>query len=368
MQQASEVLEEMEIVPPEEPTAVELRRPAAPMTIEEIAALKGGAQEVIEARIGVLVTLRKAALKVTHPEDWLLFQDKEGRVVGYLQDAGCDRVRDLYGIEIFDVGDPEKIEGENTGEFFFTIIGSGRCKLTNQTVEKVIGGRGSNEDFVKDKTGMQKQLDVMKAARANLDGNLTRELAGLKSVPQAELVSAWEGTHKKIENCRHGRGFGSQAERQGALEHVEAPECPDHKKKMNFVKGGIARGSGKAYPAFWSCPDRSCKKHNIADSKWREELASRSKTEEAAPEVEDLKTKQNLIDALDKIQQDPIADQLIFEHGKTLKVFIGEMNLHKIKKAELEEVVLRSKEALAKHKKENPPAEGEGVTSKDIKF
>ena len=70
--------------------ALTLRRPDIPVTLSELAALKGEALEVVNARVQVLETLRKAAIRMTSPEDWLLFKspdDQGGQIVGYLQDA-----------------------------------------------------------------------------------------------------------------------------------------------------------------------------------------------------------------------------------------------------------------------------------------
>jgi hypothetical protein len=252
---------EPEIVEEETPTAIERRGPTTPTTLAELAALKGEALEIVEARVQVLQTLRKAAIRATSPEDWLLFKAPDhsgGQVVGYLQDSGADRVRDLYGIEIFNVSMPEKVAGGNPGEFHYIISAAGRCKLTGQVVENMEGGRSSTDDFCAGKNGVQLDLDVRKAARANLDGSITRELAGLKSVPQEELDIAWNGTNKKIENCRRGRGFGGKAERQGArvdqgAPNIEPPTCELCDGKMDFVPAGKTN-SGKPYEAFWSCP------------------------------------------------------------------------------------------------------------------
>lgn len=236
-----------------------MRTPAAPVTLAEIAALGQGAKEIIEARIQVLETLRRAAIRATNPEDWLLFRSPDGLVIGFLQDCGCDRVRDLYGIEIFDVSHPERIEKPNAGDFAYIITGSGRCSLTRQIVESIEGGRFSTDDFCRGKTGIELELSVRKAARANLDGNVTRELAGMKSVPLGELKSAWEGTHKKHTNCRLGRGFGSSASRQGAdveetpgVKSSEAPKCPTCGGPTKFKPAGTTK-AGKPFGAFWSC-------------------------------------------------------------------------------------------------------------------
>lgn len=242
-----------------------VRHPGVPTSIDQLAALKGEAVEIINARATVLSTLRLAAIRATSPEDWLLFKapdEQGGQVVSYLQDAGCDRIRDLFGIEIYDISRPEKVVGQEPGTFHYLISGSGRCKITRQVVEAMEGGRSSTDDFCKDKTGVDLELAVRKAARANLDGNITRELAGMKSVPLKELETAWNGTNKLIANCRLGRGFGSSRERLGGSNagapEVEPPKCG--------VCGAVAkyRPANDKGPAFYGCPNYQ--KH--ADRKW----------------------------------------------------------------------------------------------------
>jgi hypothetical protein len=236
--------------------ALTLRRPDIPVTLSELAALKGEALEVVNARVQVLETLRKAAIRMTSPEDWLLFKspdDQGGQIVGYLQDAGADRVRDLYGIEIYGVSRPEKVAGGDPQTFHYLITGSGRCKLTRQVVEEMEGGRSSTDDFCKGKTGADLELAVRKAARANLDGGITRELAGMKSVPLADLQEAWTGTKKRIEQCRQGRGFGTRDERVGGRSEkapdVDPPVCPHCGSK------GVYRPAKNNRSAFYGCPN-----------------------------------------------------------------------------------------------------------------
>ena len=232
-----------------------MEHPSREVSLSELAARQGEGLAIIEARAKILETLRKAAIRATSPEDWLLFKDRKGAVIGYLQDCGCDRVRDLYGIEIQDVGRPEKVSGEDGQSFTYLIEGGGYCGITHQTVQSIEGGRSSNDDFVRDKHGVELELAVRKAARANLDGNITRELAGLKSVPLQELQEAWKDSNKDPSNCRLGRGFGSGAERQGAdmqtgagVAQSEAPKCPTCGGAMKFIQAK----EGK-YEAFWSC-------------------------------------------------------------------------------------------------------------------
>jgi hypothetical protein len=251
----------------EEPSRTELalRRPDVPVTLGELAARKGEALEIIEARVQILTTLRKAAIRATSPPDWLLFKapdEQGGQVVGYLQDCGADRVRDLWGIEVFGVSEPLKVTAMDPTIFHYLVRGSGRCKLTNQVLEEVEGGRSSTDDFCRDKKGLDLELAVRKAARANLDGNITRELAGMKSVPLDDIKAAWEGTPKRIEDCRRGRGFGTHNERLGARNEkapdVDPPVCPHCGTK------GAYRPAKGTRDAFYGCPNYS--KH--ADKKW----------------------------------------------------------------------------------------------------
>jgi hypothetical protein len=251
--------------PPAPPTGLEMRRPDIPVTLSELAAHKGEALAIVEARVMILETLRKAAIRATSPEDWVLFKspdDQGGQIIGYLQDAGADRVRDIYGIEIFEVSAPEKVTSNDPKVFHYIIRGSGRCKVTRQILESVEGGRSSTDDFCRGKTGVELELAVRKAARANLDGNITRELAGLKSVPLDEIKLAWVGQPKPIERCRRGRGFGSRDERLGATREGE-PDVPPPTCAVCGTVGKFRPGKN-GRPDFYGCPNYE--KH--PDRKW----------------------------------------------------------------------------------------------------
>jgi hypothetical protein len=270
---------------PTPPTALELRRPDVPADLNELAAQKDQALDIIDARAKVLATLRKAAIGATSPEDWLLFRspvEQGGQVTAYLQDCGADRVRDLYGIEIFNVSRPERLATNDPNVFHYLIRGDGRCKLTRQTVVDIEGGRSSTDDFCRGKTGVDLELAVRKAARANLDGSITRELAGLKSVPIDELKEVWAGTRKKVENCRLGRGFGTRDERLGGGERpdqdVQPPPCGVCGKPMELRKGS------KGF--FYSCADY--KQHGrdartVDLEEWKKHPASKKSPAPAQP-------------------------------------------------------------------------------------
>ena len=247
--------------------ALDIRHPAAPATLEQISALGDGGNEIVRARVQVLQTLRKASIQATSPEDWLLFhavdrRTGQERTIGYLQDAGCDRVASLWGIEIFGIEKPERVmANDGTPAFMYLIRGSGRCSITGQTVEQMEGGRSSSDDFCKDEKGTALELKVRKAARANLDGNIVRELTGLKSVAISELQAAWEGSKKHSDNCVKARGFGS-AQGAGTVDaskvdtSTPVPDCPTCSGPMwdNRV-----RKQSPNSPDF-KCKDKQCGK------------------------------------------------------------------------------------------------------------
>jgi hypothetical protein len=263
------------------PAALELRRPSVPTTLNDLAALKGEGIEIIEARQTILETARRAAIRMTTESDWVLYKAPDGQITGYLQDCGADRVRDLLGIEIHSVSEPLKVQGDQPGVFHYLIRGSGRCKMTRQELEEIEGGRSSGDDFCKNKAGVELELAVRKAARANLDGNITRELAGLKSVQVEEIAAAWEGTKKKVERCHKGRGFGSGVERHGGqnenVPDIEPPRC------AHCNTPGVFKSSNDG--GYYYCPNFKAhqqKRWNINAKKWAEDHAAANKAPSAS--------------------------------------------------------------------------------------
>ncbi len=257
---------EVEVVEEETSTAV-ARAPLA-VTVTELAALDGKAGVARIEQLGEIInSLRVISLKLTMPSDWVLFKSPDGAVTGFLGDSGCDRIKKLWGIQVENLGTMERIEVDsNPGEFAFRITGDGNSRVTGESVFEMEGIRYSTEPYAQQKSeGIQRIVAVQKAARANLDGGITRELAGLKSIPVEELTAAWAGTWKKWEMCAKGKGFGSGAERQGAqvqqtseIPHEFQPKCDTCHKPMKFIPAGTSQG-GKPYPAFWACADRNHK-------------------------------------------------------------------------------------------------------------
>jgi hypothetical protein len=120
------------------------------------------------------------------------------------------------------------------------------------------------------------ELAVRKAARANLDGNITRELAGLKSVPLADLIEAWTGTKKSIDGCRRGRGFGTRDERVGGRSekapNLDPPICPHCNTRGLYRPAKGDRGAFYGCPNYAKHPD---KKFIVDAAAWAAQAAAR---------------------------------------------------------------------------------------------
>jgi hypothetical protein len=222
-----------------------------PGSLTDLASRLDDGMAIIKAREMILETARHAGVRMTEPEDWLLFKDKQGRTVGYLQDCGCERVRPIFGISTFDVGRPEKLPLADGG-FIYTITGSGRCALTQEIIENVMGGRASTDDYITRQDpplkGAQLELAVMKAARSNLEGNITRALAGLKTVPLEEIEEIFSPDKKKTRaRFREGRGFGKQADRAQNTEGAPHQAANGEKHAGDF----ISEGQRKRMYAIW---------------------------------------------------------------------------------------------------------------------
>jgi hypothetical protein len=135
------------------------------------------------------------------------------------------------------------------GNFVYIVTGSGRCGLTQESLENVEGARSSADDFITRQNpplkGAQLEMAVRKAARANLEGNITRKLAGLGSVPYLEIEAIFkEDKAKTADRFRRGRGFGSQQARSDRAfpvpvrtEEVSAPPPVEPEKSASAVIG-----------------------------------------------------------------------------------------------------------------------------------
>jgi hypothetical protein len=248
---------EAEVVPPD--TSIATTQAA---TVEQLAQTEEGLV-VLERGIEIMKVLRAASIALTYPHDWVLFK-ADDRITGYCQDAGCQRFSDIWGIEIYNLGEWLRAEDPDDKTFSWTITGDGMSKRTGQIVTGISGTRYSYEDFITKRRlpRLQVETEVKKAARANLHGSIVRELAGMKSVPMEELDNIWKvagmGEYKTTKLSPKGRGFGTADERaggssdkNGGVDVQDIPFCSFCEPPERLVF--------RPEKKFWGC--RNYKKH-----------------------------------------------------------------------------------------------------------
>lgn len=154
------------------------------------------ALERIEKMVGILSTMRRAAIVQTYPEDWVIHTttDHDGTItkqVGYLQDTGADRAGKVFGVNI---GRPtiERDDDPTSDAYTYRLVAAAASRATGETIDTVIGARWSGDTFftrgLRDGEKIN-PADVMKAAYANLHGRAVRSLCGLSAVPLGELAA-----------------------------------------------------------------------------------------------------------------------------------------------------------------------------------
>jgi hypothetical protein len=237
-----------------------LTRPSMPVTIDELAVIPDDKGiQVIQARYKMIDTLRRASISLTSPQDWLLFKSPEGAVTAYLQDSGCKRIWQIWGIEISPREGWDKITDDETGDFACKCYGTGVSKVTGLFVENIERVRYSHENYCKDLPKLQQEVRVKQAAIANRDGNIIRALTGLKSVALEMLEEVWKGTGKNSDKCARGKGFGSKHERAGvgtqasSAPDIDSPICSGCNIRMQFIPAG--ERDGQRWEAYYKCKE-----------------------------------------------------------------------------------------------------------------
>lgn len=189
------------------------------------------ALEVFQLRAQLLESCRKAAIRATSPEDWVLMKDRRGVTTAMLCGAGADKVAMYYGIRIGNFR-PEKggvfqPHRERDGDEYRYV---GWCDaystFTGQGLQSIECGRSSSEQFIgrsglEGTTALVAGGDMRASVYRLMNTKPVRLLCAMARVPMRELDEAWPGTGKTSADCRKGSGFGSSGTR-GASASTDA--------------------------------------------------------------------------------------------------------------------------------------------------
>jgi len=261
------------------------RQAAEAVTVEALAALdENRGILIIQRRLEILELARKGSIARTFPRDWVLFKADSG-IYAYLQDSGCERIKDIWGINVEHVSE-FKTEEQADGTIVYLIWGDGSCNLTRSRVEHVLGSRdiGSMAMGRSDVPLSQLKIDTMKAARSNLDGSIIRHLAGLANVPIEEINRIMSRPENEQSGFNLGRGFGSQADRQSQEadkgDYGTPPNCEKCGKPLKLLQG--------KYGPFWG-GHRDCGIKPVSAKKVNGKPTSQGDTQGSSQDVPSLK-------------------------------------------------------------------------------
>lgn len=202
--------------------------------IEALTRLENAA-EVFKRRAELLEACHLAALKRTRPSDWVLTRDRQDAETAMLTVSGADLVAEVYGIVIRNIG-PTNERGEFTpektpvkgldGVYSLRAHCSAFSRVNGRAIELLEFTRRSDEDFTGRSIASNGRLttkptesvgalesDLRGAVLTGMRTKVVRVLCGMTRVPVSELAKAWEGTEKKVEQCRRGHGYGTSSER-----------------------------------------------------------------------------------------------------------------------------------------------------------
>jgi hypothetical protein len=265
---------------------------ALPISTDELAQLDGKrGEELLAKRMAILELARRGSIARTFPRDWTLFKGESG-VYAYLQDSGCERMMDIWGIEISNISGFSE-EAQEDGSVLYIVMGDGHSRLTGRDVFAVLGSRDTGSmEMGREVNAAKLKIETMKAARSNLDGSIVRHLAGLASVPIEELNKVFSRSDPQdLVGFNLGKGFGRQTERHGAsgskADYGLAPDCPKCKTKMRLFD------KDQSSP-YWGCPSyKTCGQKTIpakkVESESKSEASPSQTTEEPPLKVGDFK-------------------------------------------------------------------------------
>ena len=360
-----------ELLNPEESEEDRQLPVTTPGTFMELAFLKGGPKEVANVMVEIAETFRRAAIHLTFAEDWLLFRavDKQSgqeRVTGYLQDSGCNRANKIWGVQIHNVSEGLKKTDEN-GAYTYVLSADGFCVRTQERIEKIIGSRSSTDDIVDQwrKEGFPDskiEIQIQKAARANLDGNIIRELTGLDSVPVEELEAAGIDTTR----CVYGRGFRAAKVTAGAEKYTDSPDCPAGHGKLRLIPAGTSKKTGKDYSAFWACDDRSCKE-TVQDSQWNNRVSPADTSSPSQGGLVSVRISKEKLEAIETMKKDPLALEIIGSDGKSMADYLGNLIIDDLSEQDVDTILLRTKTSLEQYRAKKGVLEETQEKEKDAK-
>lgn len=208
------------------------------------------ALQLIKTQEEILRQIRLASLRLTGPGDWVAMKQQgaaDATATCLLRNSGARKIAHLWMVSVTAAQpttatgkfDPEITKGED-GEVQVTAWCEATSGLTGETIQ-VTANRSNLEDFVG--RGVQKKFKDTLVGRADLKQSVhtalhtisVRNLAGMKSVPIADLIAV----NLKFDEITKGSGFGTGSDRGAS-----AVTSEDDKASRDKLRDEIMRRVG----------------------------------------------------------------------------------------------------------------------------
>lgn len=219
----------VELIPAEQAMAP-LRAAGQPIMMQ-IAQMPQG-EQIIERAIQTLITVRKAAIRLTGPTDWVAMKAKgasDDAAFCLLTSSGALKVKKFFMIQV-DPAQPTdgqgafapRIERGEDGEVMLHAWTTARSLMTGESV-RVSGSRSSSEDFTGrtqaiGASALTERADLARSVETLLTRKAVEQLSGMKKVSILELADLG----MKTELIPRGQGFGSSSDRGASAVAPEA--------------------------------------------------------------------------------------------------------------------------------------------------
>lgn len=190
-------------------------------------------KRIMAARARLIETMRSVALKMTKPQHWVVFRDREGRIVGHPKSAACLVFQQWGGVRVFNhrslTGEPEAptvtTEPQEGGATITILEMLCDAQFGKMVVPGIYSAVRSDDEFIgrarSDHKGGPRLQDLRSTLRTNIDAKAVRVAMGITKVAEEELIAAGID----LTRCDKGAGYGTSSDRAaGKVADAGVPE------------------------------------------------------------------------------------------------------------------------------------------------
>lgn len=181
-------------------------------------------------------TLRSAAVKATHPGQWLLWRGERNEPMATMNFAAAVIVQPYFKIQINVVAPPRRFETED-GRKGWECFVDVHCATTGVSLNRIRGKRFDNEQFIgRDKDDLPEACYTLAVRKA------TAIMSGLVKTPAAWIAEKMGIDLEEFEQrANKGKGYGTSTQRRTQTAHTP----PTQRQKVSPMADAMKRDLAK---------------------------------------------------------------------------------------------------------------------------